>query len=68
MVFLKNIEKIIGKKANKSYYGMQLGDVHKTHASIKKLNKKIRYKPKMKLSKGIERFIQWYKEYYNIKH
>ncbi len=64
--FLNNIERTIGKKAKIKYLNMQMGDVYKTHGSIKKLAKKIKYRPKTKLSEGIERFVEWYKKYHNI--
>ena len=65
-LFLNIIEKVIGKKSLINYLKMQPGDVYKTHGSIKRLSKKINYKPKIKISKGIERFIKWYKKYYKI--
>ena len=65
-LFLNIIEKNIGKKSLINYLKMQPGDVYKTHGSIKRLSKKINYKPKIKISKGIERFIKWYKKYYKI--
>ena len=63
-VFLKSIESIIGKKAKIKYLKMQQGDIYKTHGDNKKIAKKIRFKPKMKLVEGIQKFILWYKEYY----
>ena len=58
--FLKIIENILGKKAKIKNEPFQLGDVHKTFGSIKKLIKKIKYKPQTSLKKGIESFIDWY--------
>ena len=45
---------------------LQIGDVYKTHSSIKKINKLVNYKPKMSIENGIQEFIQWYKSYYKI--
>ena len=59
--FLSLIEKNIGKKTKIKLDKFQLGDVHKTHASINKLNKKIGYKPKTNIEEGIKNFINWYK-------
>ena len=47
-----------------NYLKMQKGDVIKTHASIKKINKKINYKPKTSINIGIKNYINWYKNYY----
>ena len=45
-------------------FEVKKGDVIKTHASIKKINKKINFKPEIKIAKGIKSFIDWYKVYY----
>ena len=44
--YVKTLEKILGKKANKINYPLQKGDVKHTHANITKLNKIIRFYPK----------------------
>ncbi len=62
--FLRMIEKILNKKAKINSLPMQLGDVHKTHASITALSKKINYKPRTKVHEGIKQFIQWYINYF----
>ena len=64
--FIKIIEKAIGKKAKKKFLGMQLGDVKKSYSSTRRLKKITGFKPYTPLKKGIEEFIKWYKEYYNI--
>ena len=64
MNFLQIITKNLNKKPKTIYKSMQKGDVIKSHASIKKINKKIYFKPKTKIAKGIENFIDWYKVYY----
>ena len=45
---------------------MQLGDVKKSYSSTRRLKKITGFKPYTPLKKGIEEFIKWYKEYYNI--
>ena len=59
--FLKIISdklKIKPKIKNKS---MQIGDVYKTEASIKKLKEKLNFSPRTNLKEGINNFIDWYK-------
>tara|TARA_Y100000816_G_C26065264_1_gene559794 strand:+ start:376 stop:1350 length:975 start_codon:yes stop_codon:yes gene_type:complete len=63
MRFLKIIEKSLMKKSKTKKIPMQPGDVHKTHANISKLTKKIKYKPITKIEYGIGRFIEWIREY-----
>jgi len=60
--FLKTIEKILGKKAKIQYKKLQPGDINKTYASIKLLQKKIDFVPNTDIQQGIENFINWYKE------
>jgi UDP-glucuronate 4-epimerase len=43
---------------------MQQGDVIKTQADIKLIKRLTGFKPKFNLKTGIEKFINWYKEYY----
>ena len=62
--FLGVIEETIGIKARVKYLGMQKGDTHTTHASIRKLNNTTNFKPKVSIEVGIKRFVDWYKEYY----
>jgi UDP-glucuronate 4-epimerase len=64
--FIDCLENELNIKVKKIMKPMQKGDVFKTWASIDKLNKKIGYKPKTTIEEGIEKFIKWYKIYYNI--
>ena len=45
---------------------MQLGDVKNTLADNQMLKEWIGESPETPLSIGIAKFIDWYKEYYNI--
>ena len=62
--FLKNIEKNLNKKAALNLKAMQVGDVHKTHADIKKINKAYSYQPKFDIPTGVKNFVNWYKKYF----
>ena len=58
--FLKTIENILDRKAKIKYKKLQPGDVNKTYASIKLLQKKIDFVPNTEIQQGIENFINWY--------
>tara|TARA_Y100000590_G_C15236590_1_gene832142 strand:- start:251 stop:658 length:408 start_codon:yes stop_codon:yes gene_type:complete len=62
--FIQLIEKNLNFKAKKNFLPMQLGDVYKTHADNKKLNKYINFKPKVSIDSGIKNFIKWFLNYY----
>jgi UDP-glucuronate 4-epimerase len=65
--YLNAIEKKLNKKSIKNFLQLQKGDVFKTHASTLKVYKKTKYKPKTTIEKGISHFIDWYKNFLNVK-
>ncbi|MCK0192567.1 NAD-dependent epimerase [Arenibacter sp. F20364] len=62
--FIEAIENNLGIRAKREYLPMQAGDVEKTWANVEALINDFDYKPNTPIQKGIELFIQWYKEYY----
>ena len=50
--------------ANKIYMEMQAGDVLRTYADIKDLEKEINFKPNTSIEQGLSNFVNWYREYY----
>ncbi len=63
--FIEIIEAVLGKKAEKQFMDMQPGDVPATYADIDDLEKAVGFRPKTPLQTGIERFVQWYRSYYD---
>ena len=63
--FIKAIEKKLGKKAIKNFLPMQKGDVHSTLSDTNLLRRITGYNPKTKYQDGIEKFLNWYLDYYN---
>jgi len=66
MKFINILEEKIGKKAEKIYMDMQPGDVLRTYADVSDLEKDIGFKPSTSIEEGLEKFVAWYKDYYNI--
>ena len=64
MEFIETIENALGKKAEKNMMGMQDGDVVATFANIDALVDAVGFKPATPLKNGIEKFIDWYKNYH----
>jgi len=62
--FIATLEEKLGKKATKNYMEMQPGDVVRTYADVEDLEKDINFKPSTSISEGLEKFVDWYKEYY----
>jgi UDP-glucuronate 4-epimerase len=66
MDFINEIEKQLEKKAKINYKPLQPGDVVASHADVDGLVKDFGYQPATTVVDGIRKFIEWYKEYYNI--
>lgn len=60
------LEQFLGKKAQKNYMGMQPGDVYQTYADITELKRDFNFVPSTSLRTGLKKFVEWYKNYYNI--
>lgn len=67
MKFINVLEEKIGKEANKQYMEMQPGDVMRTYADVSELERDIDFKPSTSIEDGLGKFVDWYKEYYNVK-
>jgi len=65
--YIANIEKNLGKKAERIMMDMQPGDVAKTWADVTELIQDYDYQPNTSIEEGVKRFINWYKIYNNIE-
>ncbi len=65
MGFITEIEAALGIEAKKNFRGMQAGDVYKTYADTSDLFKATGYTPKVGVKEGVQKFVEWYKEFYN---
>lgn len=66
MDYVQALEKAFGKEAQKEFLPMQAGDVLATYADVSDLIKDIGYQPKTNIYDGIEKFVTWYRDYYNL--
>lgn len=64
MDFITTIEKAMGKEAEKIMMPMQMGDVPATYADVQALMDDVGFKPDTPLSVGIQKFVDWYRDYY----
>ena len=65
MTYIEAIEEATNKKAIKEYLPMQPGDVPKTEANTSLLEEWIDFKPNTPIQKGINKFVSWFKNYYD---
>lgn len=66
MAYIEALEMALGKEAKKEYLPMQAGDVPATHANTSRLEQYVGFRPKTTIKEGVERFVDWYKEFYTI--
>ena len=64
--FIEAIEEQIGKKAEKELLPMQPGDVYRTWADVDNLIEDYGYRPNTPITKGVKKFVDWYKEFYEV--
>lgn len=63
--FVDAIEDSLGQKATRNYMEMQMGDVPATWANADLLQELTGYRPQTDIRDGIEKFVSWFREYYN---
>ncbi len=66
MDFIRMLEDALGMEAGKEMKPMQPGDMKVTYADISGSEEKLDFEPKTDLEEGIKRFVDWYKDYYDI--
>jgi UDP-glucuronate 4-epimerase len=64
--FILAIEDTIGIQAAKNLMPMQAGDVPATWADTTLLEELTGYRPSIDISTGIQNFVSWYREYYDV--
>jgi UDP-glucuronate 4-epimerase len=52
--------------AEKRFLPMQAGDVPATFADVDDLTADVGFKPSRSIESGVERFVTWYREFYQI--
>jgi UDP-glucuronate 4-epimerase len=67
MDFIEAIENKLNKKIEKNFLPLQAGDVPATYADVSDLVEDLGYKPQTPIQEGIDKFVDWYLEFFNIK-
>ena len=65
--YIEVLEDCLGRKAEKNLLPMQPGDVPDTYADVDDLVKDFGYRPDTSIEDGVRRFVDWYKDYYQVK-
>lgn len=64
--FINILEDKLGMKAVREYLPMQPGDVYQTYADVDDLMRDFDFRPATPLAVGLERFADWYRDYYKL--
>jgi UDP-glucuronate 4-epimerase len=64
--FIEAIEAATGRVAEKNFMEMQPGDVPATWADASLLKTLTGYAPQTPVRDGVNRFVEWYRDYYNV--
>jgi UDP-glucuronate 4-epimerase len=62
---VKMLETILKKKAIIFFGPMHVADVPTTNSDIRAIKKDIKFTPRVSMSKGLKKFVQWYLEHEN---
>jgi UDP-glucuronate 4-epimerase len=66
MDYIAELERALGRKAEKVFLPMQDGDVPNTTASPELLERLIGYKPETPISVGVPAFVSWFRQRYDL--
>ncbi len=66
MYLIETLEKALGTKAEKNMLPMQPGDVPATFADIEALQRDVGFRPSTPIETGVQKFVDWYKQYHKI--
>jgi len=64
--YIEVIERCLGRKAEKIMKPLQPGDVPDTYADVTELMQDTGYSPSTPVEVGVQRFVDWYRDYYRV--
>jgi UDP-glucuronate 4-epimerase len=64
MRLIEVVEHALGEKAKLTFKDMQPGDVPATYADVDALQDAVGFTPATPIEVGVQRFVEWYREYY----
>lgn len=66
--YIGELEKAWGKLAIKELMPMQPGDVQKTMADTDRLEDWVGFRPATSLADGVKKFVDWYRDFYQVQY
>ncbi len=65
--FIEVLEACLGTIAEKKLLPLQAGDIPDTYADVEDLIEELSYRPSTPVEVGVQRFVEWYRDYYQVK-
>ena len=65
--YIEVLEDCLGKKAERNLLPLQPGDVPDTFANVDDLVRDFDYRPGTPIEVGVQRFVDWYLDYYGVR-
>ena len=66
MRMISVLEAKLGRSASYNFMPMQPGDVRSTSADVEELRRAVGWQPSTPIEVGIDRFVDWYREYHGV--
>ena len=63
--YIEVLEDCLGLKARMEMLPLQAGDVPDTEADVSALHQAVDYRPAVSVEQGVEKFVRWYRDYYD---
>lgn len=64
--YIELMEQAFGKTTEKVLLPLQPGDVEHTYADVSELQRDLGYAPKVSIEEGLQRFADWYRDYFQV--
>ncbi|MEY4939914.1 MAG: hypothetical protein RIQ93_1649 [Verrucomicrobiota bacterium] len=66
VLFVRMLEKLLGRPAKTELLPPQPGDMFETCADLTRVHAAIGFTPKVPLEDGLQKFVEWFKRYYHL--
>ncbi len=66
MHYIEVLESCLGRTTERNLLPLQPGDVPDTYADVTDLTRDVGYKPDTSVEDGVARFVEWYRDYYQV--
>ena len=68
LYLIELLEKALGREAKKLMLPIHPGDCEATFADIDKARRLLGFEPATNIEEGLQKFVEWYKDYFEILH